>query len=81
MKTYAYEISGGAARGQSWTTRGEVGITTPGAFNAAIGIVMRASFDQLTNGEAVYGHPGLGCDGPYTVTRMLIEEKSDDLAP
>ena len=81
MKTYAYEISGGAARGQSWTTRGEVGITTPGAFRVALDDAMRASFMQLTHGDAIYGQPGLGCEGPYTVTRMLIEEKEDPACP
>lgn len=55
--------------------------TRRAAFRVALDDAMRASFDQLTNGEAVYGQPGLGCEGPYTVTRMLIEEKADDLAP
>jgi hypothetical protein len=35
--------------------------------------VLAISFWKLLHGEAVYGKPGVGCDGPYEVRRLLIE--------
>ena len=67
---YKYEISGTSADGQSWETKGEVlaadfiGVTDAAAFD---------SFTQLTEGKAVFGKPGVGCRGPYKITRYVLE--------
>jgi hypothetical protein len=77
---YRYEITGTATDAQTWTTTGEVETETdkagdfPGVPHAALG----KSFLQLTRGEAVYGHPGLGCNGPYGITRMMIERVGEE---
>jgi hypothetical protein len=34
--------------------------------------VISETFGILTHGEALYGHPGHGCVGPYKVIRVLI---------
>jgi hypothetical protein len=34
---------------------------------------LQIAFWKLTHGEAVYGKPGVGCDGPYEMRRMVIE--------
>lgn len=74
---YAYEITGAAADRQTWFVEGEVETEKPGDFMLAPHAAMRSAFDQLTHGKAVYGSPGKGCSGPYTITRMLIREKED----
>ena len=35
---------------------------------------MRSSFMKLTRGQAVFGNPGIGCSGPYHVTKFTISE-------
>jgi hypothetical protein len=75
---YAYEVAGKAADGQTWTTKGVVGDFKPGQFNAAVKTAMADAFMDLTHGHAVYGYPGKGCDGPYAVTRLLIEEERNE---
>ena len=74
---YAYEISGTAAKGQSWSTTGVVETQKQGDFMLLPTMAMKEAFWQLTQGQAVYGQPGKGCIGPYGVTRMLIEEKKE----
>jgi hypothetical protein len=71
--TYTYEVSGTASGGQTWTTKGHVEREKEGEFAQVPETVMRLSFAQLTQGQAIYGLPGVGCKGPYTFRRMLIE--------
>jgi hypothetical protein len=70
---YTYEVSGLATNGQTWTTNGKVTTEKAGQFMLAINDAMMQSFNQLTNGKAIYGKPGVGCDGPYTITKVLLE--------
>lgn len=36
-------------------------------------LVGRAAFQQLTQGKAIYGHPGeRGCQGPYTLKMLTL---------
>jgi hypothetical protein len=68
---FAFEITGSAADGQSWTTRGTVTLRdadVPDMVHAAMG----ETFLQLTQGKAVYGKPGLACRGPYKITKLLF---------
>lgn len=74
MMTYRYEITGAAADGQTWKTDGTLKTAGPGEFTETQMMAMKDSFAQLTQGKAVFGKPGVGCRGPYRVTRMLIEE-------
>lgn len=70
---YLYEVSGlSIADQQTWVVRGDLE-GRAGAFVELPDAVMRAAFRVLTDGKAVYGKPGVACNGPYQVTRMLIE--------
>jgi hypothetical protein len=71
---YRYEITGSAAGGQTWISTGEIETRAAGDFPTVPGLAMEQSFMKLTNGEAVYGLPGVRCDGPYGITRMVIEK-------
>jgi len=72
---YRYQIWGTAAKDQTWECRGNVKAESLGNFMAAISTSIGDAFQQLTQGRAVYGHPGVGCNGPYRITRMVIEEE------
>lgn len=68
IKRYTYQVKGTTAEGQTWTTEGAVECEWHAVFDRA----MRETFQKLTQGEAVFGHPGLGCRGPYDITEMRI---------
>jgi len=73
MRAYSYEISGTAANDQTWKIIGTVDDPNndlPAVFDRA----MRESFLALTQGKAVFGNPGVGCAGPYGISRILIEQ-------
>ena len=73
IRTYKYTIKGRASGGQQWQTEGEIadaGNDLVIVFNRA----MESSFHQLTNGQAVFGKPGVGCKGPYSIQSALIEK-------
>jgi hypothetical protein len=72
MTTYRYTINGTAAGGQTWETTGEIE-ALPGNLPDVLQLAMAESFMKLTRGEAVFGHPGVGCSGPYAVARFLVE--------
>jgi hypothetical protein len=63
-----YKVEGSAADGQTWTIEGNVSGELPDILTTAI----HDSFGQLTGGKAVFGHPGLGCRGPYKVARFEL---------
>jgi hypothetical protein len=69
---FRYTISGTAARGQTWEVTGPVEIM-PGGFCSAVLVTLREMYMQLNKGDAVFGKPGLGCDGPYAITKYLLE--------
>jgi hypothetical protein len=70
--TYTYVVSGTAAAGQTWETTGTVE-SNPGNFRVLSDVVMSGAFAQLTEGRAVFGFPGIGCRGPYSITKLVIE--------
>jgi hypothetical protein len=72
--TYRYEVFGTAADGQTWVAEGEIESANPGEFARVPIQALHRSFDQLTDGKAVYGKPGLACRGPYRMRRFLIED-------
>jgi hypothetical protein len=73
---YKWTVAGTAADGQTWQTTGEIDVATGGDFHPALTNVMRLSFQQLTKGNAVFGQPGVGCRGPYMITRYVVEVAS-----
>lgn len=74
IKPYHYEITQFAVTGQKLVTEGYVnGDVADGSVYVA---AMRQSFQQVTQGKAVFGDPST-CHGPYRITRIVIEEIDD----
>lgn len=73
--TYAYTVEGTGADGTTWKVEGTVANVSPGGFMDCFQKAMLASFSQLTAGKAIYGKPGVGCRGPYKVTKLMLEEQ------
>lgn len=73
MLRFNYDISGRAAGDQTWQTTGMVTVDDPGQFRRALDLAQQEAFMQLTKGRAVFGQPGVGCRGPYLITRFLLE--------
>ena len=71
---FTYQISGHARDGQTWEDKGTVETPFPDIMTVTES-VMRESFKALTQGKAIYGNPGAGCRGPYTVTKIVIERE------
>lgn len=72
MNTYKYAVSGTGAGEQTWQIDGQIQAEAgnlPSVFDQA----MRETFGALTSHKAVFGQPGVGCSGPYRITRLLIE--------
>jgi hypothetical protein len=63
-----FVVEGTAADGQTYKCEGEVDGTYPEICTTAC----VAAFKQLTGGKAVYGQPGVGCRGPYKITRFEL---------
>jgi hypothetical protein len=70
IKTYHFTFEGTGGNGQTWTTTGYIQCEFVEVFLHA----QMETFQQLTKGEAIYGKPGLGCNGPYDVTRAVIRQ-------
>jgi hypothetical protein len=70
---YRFEVAGTAADEQTWSYAGTLVCERQGDFPLLPGRAMVAAFRALTDGRAIFGKPGVGCNGPYTMTRMLIE--------
>lgn len=68
---YTYQVSGTASQGQTWEVIGSVTTENLGNFFVLPERVMKEAFEKLT----LYGKPGVG---PYRITRLVIEEKSDE---
>jgi hypothetical protein len=65
---YLFTVDGVNANGQPWSAEGIVICEFHDTFDWA----MKQVFDQLTQGRARYGTPGIGCSGPYEVRRVTI---------
>lgn len=70
---YLFEISGKAANDQTWEVSGHVE-GKPGNFPDMVHEAMRDGFQLLTQGRARFGHPGVGCNGPYTIAIFKLTE-------
>jgi len=69
IRQYRYQAEGTSANGQTWKTSGQFNCEFEYTFTFAA----RDAFQQLTGGRAIYGQPGVTCNGPYQVDRLLIE--------
>jgi hypothetical protein len=68
-KAFRVTIEGTDATGMTWATDVRVsGIPFPQALDRALS----ESFQQLTQGKAVYGKPGVGCRGPYEIAKLTL---------
>jgi hypothetical protein len=75
---YSYTVRGRAAGGQTWTVSAAVTTAQEGDFPHAMLEALRETFHLLTQGKAVYGQPGVGCHGPYTIDRFeIVREEAD----
>ena len=68
INAYKFKIEGTGADDKTWTTEGEVACEFFNVFDAA----MESTYEQLTEGKAIYGQPGVGCSGPYKIDRLWI---------
>ena len=75
MISYNYKMSGTAADHQTWSTEGTVEVE-PGDFPDTSMLALRDTFAKLTSGKAVFGHPGVGCRGPYKIEKFSLVKKS-----
>ena len=70
-KKYHFTFEGTGSNAQTWTTTGYIECE----FNDVFDKASQQTFIQLTNGEAIYGNPGVGgCHGPYNITRVVIRQ-------
>jgi hypothetical protein len=72
MTTYAYTMKGSAADGQTWETNGAVEVAPPDFPDVAM-LALKDTFMKLTQGNAVFGHPGVGCKGPYSIAELTVK--------
>lgn len=72
ISRYTFCVQGKAADGQSWKVEGDVVSERAGDFQLVLNSAMERSFFQLTRGKAVFGRPGVGCRGPYSITSLSV---------
>jgi hypothetical protein len=70
IKKYHYRLEGLAAQSQSWCVEGEVESEWCDVFET----ILSHAFHQLTRGKAIYGKPGIGCRGPYNMTKLTLDQ-------
>ena len=69
-KVYRYTVEGSGNGGKTWKTEGSMTC----AFEKVWLLAMADTFNQLTDGKAQYGQPGVGCQGPYDIHKVVIEQ-------
>lgn len=70
-KLWRFSVSGQGSEGNVFDA---TGVTPPCELHEAFDVIMKDAFHQLTQGKAVFGHPGVGCKGPYRIRRFYFEE-------
>lgn len=80
-RIYHCKVAGTGSNGQTWIYRHSYAID-PGMFSMLVTRLGLDVFEALTQGKAIYGKPGLGCDGPYTITsfEIFLSDKDDEEA-
>ena len=74
MPKYRYEMHGAAADQQTWAVSGLIEKRNDGEFLDVPLQAAKDAFNQLTSGKAIFGLPGVGCRGPYRITKLTVEE-------
>lgn len=76
MRVYNYTMAGTGADDAPWEVSGQLSIDDPHEFTRTCNELARDAFLGLTSGRATFGHPGVGCLGPYRVTKFSFEQTS-----
>lgn len=66
-----YTASGTDADGKDWEVVGILNGSNPLELDAIVHLG-RSVFQQLTNGKAQFGQPGVGCRGPYKIKMLTL---------
>lgn len=73
MAKYGYVMNGVNRTTQTWQVSGEISLDgDKGDLVVATERVLSEAFLKLTKGEAIFGHPGVACQGPYKVRTLVI---------
>ena len=75
-KRYSWRIEGEGAN-NTWATEGFIDLDI-GQFPDLLARIMQQSFLALTKGQAVFGNPGKGCDGPYDIQVITIRQEAGE---
>ena len=78
VRVYNFEISGRSADDQTWTVSGDV-TDSANDVGAAFDAAMRLAFSRLTEGKAIFGKPGVGCKGPYSIDKIVLERSAETM--
>lgn len=70
IKQYTYTVNGSGSNEQTW----EISGTVECEFIQMHARIMQDTFRRLTNGQAIFGKPGVGCEGPYDIHKIVIEQ-------
>jgi hypothetical protein len=73
-RSFRYTVSGTARHDQTWTVNGTSLMPSSGVISDMVDDIMHAVFTARTQGKAIYGKPGVGCEGPYRITKLVLEE-------
>jgi len=71
-RTYRWNISGVDANLNAYHTSGVANHDTDRHLLEVMAQALQESFEQLTEGRAQFGKPGVGCKGPYTIIAMTF---------
>jgi len=74
IKVYRWRLKGRGAGDVSWKTEGELRLDVKD-FPMLLSFIMKASFVKLTKGEAIFGEPGRGCEGPYDIDEIEVTQE------
>ena len=71
-RQFQYLMRGTAAQGQTWETQGLLRILQGQPLHELMQAALSDTFHKLTSGNAVFGQPGVGCNGPYEVIEFHL---------
>jgi len=69
-KKWKGTVEGSDRDGQGWS----VNCVVDAEFADVVNAIMEVTFRDLTSGKAIFGCPGVGCNGPYKIHRLTVEE-------
>lgn len=72
---WKFVFEGTDAAGNEWRTECDV-TAERGDLEGAFINARHRSFRDLTGGNAIFGKPGVGCRGPYRISRVTMEQQA-----